>query len=205
MYFNADSCTYNRLRHIDTHKGNIDELHLQQLAKILIRHGAHREYSIKLLHRHFDISPGHVMVNRWVRKNVSQCTMEPVNQSSVYPCAYLALNHELVPYEYGEEAVTEPNADLAREAVDYLESKDLHHILGIGASLPSDQPWIEHQLADSAGTVTTPLTELDLGDFADDTTHIINTEWLIEETEGKIVLRQWKGCVDTKNDGHKKG
>lgn len=201
-----DCSTYNRLQHINNYDNTVDEARLQGLAAILVKHGAHHRYLIKLLHRRFDLPPGHLMVNKWVQKDTLHCTMEPASSSAaLHPYAFLADGDELIPYEYIEETTTLPSNSLAKETADYLHSNDLQHVLGIGISLPGPQPWMENQLPDMRGTVSFPQVVSAATASSDTVGRVVSTEWRVEERDSVITFRQWKDCVDIENGGHKKG
>lgn len=142
------------------------------------------------------------MVSRWIEHDVLQCTMDVADQSHLYPSAYFVDNHKLVPYEFCDSPVPLLSPGFTKEAVDYLESNDLDHTLAIGLSLPSTHPWIERELLHSAGTITKPSRHHDLGLLLANAPHMVNTEWLVQETQSGIVLHLWRACNTSKDGRH---
>ena len=196
----ASAVQYSRMRTFQDQRHSIDQSMLQSITEIFVKHHAHHQFGVILLHRHQDLRPGCVMVHTRTLLDQDICSMEPWGSRELYPISFcLDSQKEFVPIEFSSTPATDPNLDFLSDMRSFLYENDLHEVLGISHLSPAERPWIEHLLPNGQGTISTLLgKEIESSGQA-----ITATAWAFYPRSTGISVKVYKACVETESGGHK--
>ena len=69
---------FNRIRTFEQ-QGAVDTEDLADIAAIFIENQMHHQYGAAMLHRHLDLSEGHILLHSTPQKDVDLCKSESLN------------------------------------------------------------------------------------------------------------------------------
>lgn len=173
---------------------------LYSLAQIFVRHRAHHNFAITLLHRHHDLPTGYAMVHSHDSGSEDRCSMEQLGDDPIFPCAFHCCfdnGFDFVPYEYSARATPVPSRPFLSDVASYLHQHGLCEALAISCMTDPGQVWMESLSRDGNGTVAVPSS---MEQPAWDKDHIV-TEWAVVQDGLRNKVIAIKACND-KEPGH---
>lgn len=132
------SLAYNLLPD-DRDQPDVQQAHLQELASLIKRYNVHDKFGIHLIHRHFQVDEGNVMLGTaltsvrgfWTKPT----SITHLNPTEIHGHIFrLAGSGEMQAYEYREGPTTNlDSVDPAffQEFIEYLQANDMTNLLGL--------------------------------------------------------------------------
>ena len=123
----------------DSQQPEVDQIHIQNLAELFVRHKAHTKLGVRLIHGHFKIPPNTVMLGTNIEEPYGRWTKvtatEMIDPSEIHGHVFaLSPAGGFVAYEYQDGPVPDLStindaffAELSR----YLAKNDLSSLLGL--------------------------------------------------------------------------
>lgn len=202
--FHGLEARYNHIKYIDQQRAWLSRPDffdaLFDLAQIFVRHQAHDNFAITLLHRHHDLQPGYAMVHSQGAKGEDFCYMEELGSQPIFPCAYhyhLDGATEFAPYEFSSTPIPMPDEAFLREVAVYLRQCNLCEVVAVSHLDHFGQIWLESLAVDRQGTVAI-VTQAGQELVGDD---YVLTEWAIVQGDNGAQLMGTRACSD-KESGH---
>ena len=188
---------YNRIKCFEEQK-TISQSHLRELGDIYVRTKMHHDYGAGILHRHFPIREGCVLVHTLHDTDTDVCKVEDVKdlaRQNIMPHSFfLNSNGQFQGYEYYSGVRRPlPNAEFLYQLRSFLINNQLAGRFAILAE-DSRRDSVEFLLPENQGMVCIPREEEDDGQS-------VITGWKFsEEPDGKIRCVERRGC-DPQGDG----
>ncbi|KAH8755402.1 hypothetical protein F5883DRAFT_430613 [Diaporthe sp. PMI_573] len=126
----------------DHEQPEIADTHIQDLATLFVRYGAHTAFGIHLIHAHFEIPQGTVLIGENHDLDgasnprcrfAKSAYISPENFGNIHGHIFIFTKHGLRPYEY--QAGPLPNLQVGNKFFvdlhDYLETNGLTGIVGL--------------------------------------------------------------------------
>ncbi|KAK0717796.1 hypothetical protein B0T26DRAFT_599220, partial [Lasiosphaeria miniovina] len=128
---------YNTLRG-DADQLPVKEEHLQQLAELFVKYGVDKVFGIHLIHGHFNIEEGNVLVGEDTTEPLCRWT-KPVaigslDLDNLYGHTFVVTDKGFRPYEYLVGALpnlTDLSNDFLPELVSFLQKNNLTEVLAL--------------------------------------------------------------------------
>jgi len=175
---------YNQIPHID-HQTVPSQAEILNVGKILVENGLHRSFGVHLLHRHYKLLPGTIVLNSSDSegKKISEMTdIDSIDVEKLRATCFMLSDTEFVPLEYEEGHNTKivPSSVL-EDLVDCFASNALQRLLAIERiERTDDLEWREYMLHDTA-TFRAPLTN-----EKQDSNIGKATAWVFDACDGKV-------------------
>ncbi|KAG8627801.1 hypothetical protein KVT40_003674 [Elsinoe batatas] len=190
---------YNKIRDINVTESLTDEV-LQQLGHIFTRHGVHDQFGIALLHRHFDLYDGEVMVHQQADPTVIECSPLDLHHGLTACSWYLNDEDALQPYEYmlANAKSESPSSSFFQDVQEFLMVRGLKHaaVVAVAKQITElSNIQIETLHADRRMMRTTTYTRAETEDLDIDNPHKFKTTaWSFSNKSGLGVVA-FKKCV----------
>lgn len=200
----APGSLYNRAPTIDEQhevlSGPIFASACAKISNLFIQHRVQTHFGIALLHRHFSLAPGQVMVHWQDELGRDICRPEKLGQRRIYPCSYHVLDGRFLPFEYSSIRTPEPTMGLFSGLVEVFHEYALENTLAVCYIPSDDTARLETISSDFDGTITTSLSEgLDLLSH-----EYTITECIFREDANGVNVVPVKACKKLENGGHKR-
>lgn len=95
---------YNEIQDVEIQNEKLKALPIESLQDSLFHifndHNAQHDFGLALVHRHYDLRPGHIMVHSRDEQARDVCRAEQMREQDVYPRSYYIHQGEFVPYEF---------------------------------------------------------------------------------------------------------
>lgn len=193
---------YNRLHLIEEQQRAVGEIDFANLLRaaghILLKHGAHLNFGISLVHRHHDLAPNCAMIHSYDALGSDTCHMERLVGVPMFPQAYHLDRDGFLPYEYSFDPTDTPEAPMLDELAALLRREDASHLIGLFHVKELGAPWLERLSSRGNGTAAMRLPQ---GTTLSSETII--TEWIVRGDGPCEDLVAYKACEDTVA-GHKR-
>lgn len=195
---------YNTIAHIEQQHTSTSPAVLQRLAELFVRHRAHDNFGIFLLHRHGSIAPNSIMVHKRDHPDTDTCVEEELESRAMSPCSFLSYTRdEFIPFEYETPPQTKdaylPTAAFLLELGNFLWDQQLQKTFGLCKVSPFDDPWIENLLGDKGDTIATRSPQ------SISTLDGTITQWaFLSDQGGSVRIKPVRACTTTESGGHKR-
>ncbi|PVH70790.1 hypothetical protein DL98DRAFT_504276 [Cadophora sp. DSE1049] len=197
---------YNSIKSFEEQQ-TITSSHLGAIAEIYVRARMHHSYGAGILHRHFALRKGDVMVHTRCENDVDLCTaenLENLDRHSLRPHSFL-LNSKgrFQAYEYDTglgHLRPLPDTAFLHQLRDFLVENQLTSLVAILAE-DNRQDSVEFLLPDRQGMICVPRQDSDGG--SDGVGPSVITGWKFFESDGRIECRARRAC-ESQGDGQHK-
>lgn len=177
---------YNRIAYIDEQRVALLRLmqsdSFEEIARVFLKHGAHHNFGMALLHRHHKLPSGHAMVHTPDGPDTDICRMELLGTREIFPSSYQLVQDDFLPFEFTSERIPSPPTDFLVELATFLRGHDLSTTVAITHLSNHGERWLEHTT--DKGTTAIRLTE-ESNSWPGDN---IATEWYLRQDKG---ITQW--------------
>ena len=201
--FSRTASYYNNIPLLHQQQKCIWKSTLRSISEIFIRHNAHIDFGICLLHRHFEVDTNTAIIYVRAEDNTNIGGAEEQGLRDVRPCVFFTSSREeFLPLEYEVLPVpndyTVPTDVFLSELAAFLWDNELNTVLGLTRIAPSESPWVEFLSSDERRTIATrSFRELNSWDG-------VITEWAFVPKDNKICIKAMKGCRELEGGGHVK-
>lgn len=168
-----------------------------ELCQAFIRHQAHKEFGVALLHRHLDLPSGYAMVHSWNEFGEDICRPEPVGLRKVFPSSYYLRRGRFLAFEFTVDPTPTPSSEFLVDVLKVLQDHQLAHLIAVVHVGKGYDMRMEEMLEHDEGTIATTW-ESDPKVFS----HYATTEWAFDDGDGKPHLVALKACKQEDNGGH---
>lgn len=131
--------SYNNLPTIETQKLP-DEATLCSLGNLIVEFGVERLVGIYLIHKHFNLAPGSIMVHDGLVCKPEACSGDP----SLTGVAYMWDGNKFQAFEYAKEAPLNLTDGFLRAFASYLETHNLSGRVALSQADPSNKFFVEY-------------------------------------------------------------
>ena len=213
FYLSCIQLTYSMQRYnclIDDHKQpNISPHHLDLLAQLFIRHNAQNTFGVHLIHGHFKIPCGTIMLGSTFKRELSGYWTRPIPcetvlTNSIHGHIYaLSPDNRLLAYEYREGCVPKSigKIDTAffHELSKYLISNKLVGLLGLEVLEDTSSPQTQMLEFVLAGRGTVMIKE----EKAMHTNTYRVTGWsFTQDKDGTVAVKGFETHASNPSGGH---
>ena len=189
---------YNQIKFLDEQSDWLPKASFQRaldsIAQIFVRHQAHFNFAIALLHRHYDLRPGFAMVHSRGSASEDRCDMELIGTRRIFPCAYRYCDAtmDFLPYEFSTVSLPVPDKVFLAELAAFLHQCNLYDLIAITHVDSRQQLWMERMSQDGTGTIATAVS----GDQVVSDKNYMVTEWAVIQDDAEIEITAVKACDD---------
>ncbi|KAF8523270.1 hypothetical protein BU17DRAFT_85956 [Hysterangium stoloniferum] len=199
---------YNSLPNVqEAHELSLDFIPARnQLLSIIDRFGLNNEFGVRLIHKHFDLMDGEVMVFRHVMvKDVCEAVVMgplPIGEAGVIEGKNFLIDinsRALVPYEFTTNGGCDPSKypDLVHALLEADVESDALHVFGLIAKPKQlTEAYTEFELPALKSTIMVParMIPVDVNDGEVE----ISTNWIGGDPKPEPV----DGCTITRSNKH---
>jgi len=201
IHFEDAAAKYNDVPPFQQQAHEISIEILRAAAAIFVRHNEQAQFALTLIHRHFDLLRGYVMVHSMTDKDEDICVPQELGSRKIRPCMFRLCRDQqsFIPIEYHDrssESSVLPSAAFLSDLGVFLVNNNLDKVLGLSWNPDLSKTWIEQLVPAIGGTIAT-RTDQKLGLCND-----VVTEWSFGFSSGQLTIRAIRGCKTTTSGVH---
>lgn len=195
---------YNKISDIDNFE-SFDENLLKEIGNIFIKYDMHHFFGLSLLHKHFVIKDGYIMLHENLENKFNVQTLKPVkiNMEKMYANSYMVKEDgNLIGYEYKREHTVLPKnyESFIKEFSNFMLKNKLEKIFSLTEISKNNERLIEFNDNNVCFTISEKYCDKEvLKDYC----NFITTNWYFNLNNGIIEVKGDKVCAEMKNGNHR--